>query len=391
MFGLLSLQGKAQHSFCLSVSGDSTTMSLNDSLENSPPPVKPSRVDKPAGAAVVGYKGGNKGLTRQKTSLCTKEPLKKPHLQVTKGCRRTRNQPSFSVPAEESFNSHCDDSDDESYLPKGKKPTLEKETVKTAAHKQPSSSSRERPQRSCRRSSELSSKGSANHVQPVTPAHSLGSEHEDEPGSGAVEQPYTKTTTALKITMPVSASSSRKRKVEVPVRVTPRQVQERGIRGEPFHRAQKGIDRGAFQPPQATPLQEQEGQVEVSPILSSGQEDEALAKEVASPLCGYEDEGISEVVASLPYHTCPKDRGKMPRVVLNEQLYVGSSPTKPTELEEYDNRKHSEALQVSSPSLEEADNYMEASEPEQEVEEEVDPDVRELTLEFAAICKVHYQ
>ena len=379
------LQGKPQHSFSLSVNGDSPTNSLNDYLGNTPPPVKSRHVDKAAEGAVTGYKGANRSLNRQNSTSCTHQPQKKP--QVARGCKRIRAQPSVLVQSEDSFNLHCNDSSDESYLP-----TM-KETPKTALREQPRSGNREQPQRSCRRSSGPSSRDNAR-VQPATPAHSQGSAPGDEPVSSAVVRPSSKVTSPCKKPT-LAVPSSRKRKAEEPVQMPPRQVRKGGRKGEPLQRALKGNGHGGSHPIPATLFQVEEGELEESPPLSSSQEDEALAKENASPPGGFEDEGISEVVVSLPYRACPQDRDKLTGVVINEQHVcdVGSSPPEPTGLEG-DNRKHSEAPQVCSPLLEEGDNCMEGSEPEEgeeEGEKEGEHDVRELTLEFAAICKVCYQ
>ena len=351
-------------------------MSVNDCLGTTPPPVKSHHVDKTG----VTSKEANISLnTRHNSTSHAHEPQKK--TKVAKARKRIRAQSPFSAQSEDSFNLHCNESSDESYLPRGK------ETPKNARHEQQCSGSRERPQRSCRRSSEQSSKDSDVQVQPTTPAGSEGAAPDSGPGScSAVVQPSIKSTPARKkATLDVPAS--KKRKAEEPVQVPRRPVHKGGRKGEPLHRALKG-NRG-FQSVQATLLHGRE--MEGSPAPSSCKENEALVKENASPPGGggFEDEGISEVVASLPYHTRPKDRDKLTGIVSEQCVYgVGSSPITPIGLEGQGNRKHSGGLQASSPPAEDPDNSMEGSGPEEG--EGKEHNVRELTLEFAAICKVCY-
>lgn len=355
-------------------------MSVNDSLGTTPPPVKFHHVDK---TDVTGKKANISSHTRHNSASCAHEPQqKKP--KVARARKRIQAQPSFSARSEDSFNLHCNESSDESYLPRGK------ETPRNARHEQQCSGSRERPQRSCRRSSEQSSKDSGIQVQPTTPAGSERAAPDSEPGSSVVVQPSIKSTPARKRpTLDVPAS--RKRKTEEPVQVPRKQVQKGGRKGEPLYRAIKGNGHRGFQPVQATLLQAQEREMEGSPAPSSCKEDEALVKENASPpgVGGFEDEGISEVVASLPYHTRPQNRDKLTGIVSEQCVYgVGSSPITPIGLEGEGKRKHSGALQASTPPADDADNTMEGSGPEEGEGEE--HDVRELTLEFAAICKVCY-
>ena len=375
---MLHLQGKSQHSFSLSVNGDSPTISVNDCLGRTPPLERSPHADK---TAVTGYKGTIKSTHRQKDTSCTYEPQTKP--QVARGRKGIRALSSFSIQSEDSFNLHCNDSSDESYLPTKKK------TPKTVVHEATRNGSREQPQRSCRRSSEQSSKDNSQ-VQPATPVGSQGRTPDDGRGSSAVPRPSIKTASARKKPTP-AVPSSRKRKAEEPVHAPPRQVHKEGRKEKPLHQTLKGNGHGNLQPTQAILFQAQEGELEASPGSSSCQEDDGLAKENALPPSGsgFEDEGISEVVVSLPYHTRPKGQDRLTGMVPDRRVHdVGISPITPAGLEEEDNRNHSEKLQAPSPLAEEVDN-MEGSGPE-EREGECECDVRELTLEFAAICKVCY-
>ena len=355
-------------------------MSVNDCLGTTPPPVKSHHMDK---TGVTKSKEANISLhTRHNSTSCAHEPQKKP--KVARARKIIRAHPSCSAQSEDSFNSHCNESSDESYLPRGK------ETPRNARHEQQCSGSSGRPQRSCRRSSEQSSKDSDVQVQPTTPAGSEGASLDSGPGSSAVVQPSIKSTPARKKTT-LDVPASRKRKTEELVQVPRRQVHKGGKKGEPLHRGLKGNGHRGFQPVQATLLQVQEREMEESPTPSSCKESEALEKENASPpgVGGFDDEGISEVVASLPYHTRPKDRNKLTGIVFEQCAYgVGSSLITPIGLKGEGKRKHSGALQASSPPAEDADNSIEGSGPEEGEGEE--HDVRELTLEFAAICKVCY-